>query len=227
MQGMEDLPTEESFQFAQVDGHLPKLWVLLDNQSTVSIFYNKALLWDIRVTTRRMRVQCNAEWMVTNLIGCLPGYPGEVWYNPAGITNIISLADAEKYFRVRFDSEREKAFVVKKFDGTEHRFVKTAHGLYCFDTATHNTTEHGMTLVTTVANNKSKYPVRTYRQALLVRKLQTMIRYPSRRDNFMKIVEQNLILPNCPIGHADILLAAEDILGPHVGSLKGEDGLLW
>jgi hypothetical protein len=27
MQGVEALPTEESFQFAQVDGHLPKLWV--------------------------------------------------------------------------------------------------------------------------------------------------------------------------------------------------------
>jgi hypothetical protein len=31
MQGMEDLPIEESFQFAQVKGCLQKLWVLLDN----------------------------------------------------------------------------------------------------------------------------------------------------------------------------------------------------
>jgi hypothetical protein len=43
-----------------------------------------------------------------------------------------------------------------------------------------------------------------------------MIGYPSTRD-FLKIVEQNLI-PNCRIGRADIL-AAGDILGPHVGLL--------
>jgi hypothetical protein len=55
-----------------------------------------------------------------NLIGRLPGYPGEVWYNPDGIANIISLADAEKYFPVRYDSAWEKAFVVEKPDGTEH-----------------------------------------------------------------------------------------------------------
>jgi hypothetical protein len=52
-----------------------------------------------------------------NLIGRLPGYPGEVWFNPAGIANIVSLAGTEKYFRVRYDSSaQEKAFVVEKPD---------------------------------------------------------------------------------------------------------------
>jgi hypothetical protein len=119
MQGTEDLNVEESFQFAQVNGKLPRTWVLLDNQSTVNIFYNKALLKDITVTTRCMQVRCNAGWTVTNQIGHLPGYPSEVWYNPNGIANIISLADAEKYFHVRYDSVQEKAFVVEKPDGTE------------------------------------------------------------------------------------------------------------
>jgi hypothetical protein len=114
---------------------------------------------------------------------------------------------------VCYDSKREKAFVVEKSDGTECCFVKTAHGLYCFDTATRNTTKHGTILVTMVADNKSKYPVCMYHQALLVQKLQMMIGYPSTRD-FLKIVEQNLI-PNCPFGRADII-AAEDILGPRM-----------
>jgi hypothetical protein len=143
-----------------------------------------------------------------------------VWYNPAGITNIISLADAKKYFRVRYNNEQEKSFVVEKPDGSKHRFVKTAHSLYCFDMAMSVTEEeHGMALVTTVADNKSKYPVHTYHQALLAWKLQTMIGYPTTHD-FLKIVEQNLI-PNCPIRRTDIL-AAEDILVLHVDSLKGK-----
>ena len=119
IQGMEELVMEGSFQFAQVNGQLPKSWVLLNNQSTMNIFYNKDLLKDIKVTNRCMRVRCNVGWTVMNLIGRLPGYPGEVWYNPNGIANIISLADAEKYFPVRYDSAREKAFVVEKPNRTE------------------------------------------------------------------------------------------------------------
>jgi hypothetical protein len=46
-----------------------------------------------------------------------------------------------------------------------------------------------------------------------------MIGYPSTR-NFLKIIKRNLI-PNYAIGRADIL-ATEDILGPHMGSLKGK-----
>jgi hypothetical protein len=47
MQGVEDLMVEESYQFSQSDDWLPKMWILLDNQSTVNIFYNKALLTDM------------------------------------------------------------------------------------------------------------------------------------------------------------------------------------
>jgi hypothetical protein len=96
---VEELATEGSYQFTQLDDRLPKTWILLDNLSTVNTFYNKAFLKDIWMTTCCMRVRCNAGWTVTNLLGRLPsGYPGEVWYNPDGIANILSLADAEKYF---------------------------------------------------------------------------------------------------------------------------------
>jgi hypothetical protein len=206
------------YQFAHANGKLPKTWILLDNQSTVNIFSNKALLQDVKATNRKMRVRCNAGWSVTNLIGRLPGYPGEVWYNPNGIANIISLSDATKHFRVHYDSTQEPAFIVEKPDGTERRFVKSASGLYYHDTAK-AMAERGTALVTTVAANQSKYPVRDYRQALLARKIQKMIGYPSTRD-FLKLVDRNMI-PNCPIGRADII-AAEDILGPCVDALKGK-----
>jgi hypothetical protein len=200
---MEDLATTKSFQFAQLDGRLPASWVLLDNQLTVNIFCNKDLLKDIKVTSHCMRVRCNASWMVTNRIGRLPGYPGEIWYNPEGVANILSLADAEKYFRVHYISEKEKEFVVEKLDGTTRRFLKTDAGLYCFDTA-----EHGTVLINTVADNKSRYTIGAYRQAVLARKLQTMIGYPSTRD-FLKLVDNNLI-PNCLIGRSDIIRSCEN-----------------
>jgi hypothetical protein len=110
--------------------------------------------------------------------------PWGSWYNPAGIANIISLADAEKYFRVHYDSKWEKAFIVEKPDGSICCFVnKTEAGLYCFDTAATPPAEQGTTLVTSVDNKKSKYTVRAYWQAVLARKLQTMIEYPSTQDS--------------------------------------------
>jgi hypothetical protein len=162
---------------------------------------------------------CNAGWTVMNLIGRFPGYPGEVWYNPDGIANILSLADAEKYFRVRYDSFEEKAFIVEKVDGSTCRFIQTTAGLYYIDVATASRTETGTALLLTVADKKSKYSERAYQQALVARKLQGMIGHPSTRD-FLSFVDWNLIL-NCPITRLDIL-AAEDIFGPSVASLKGK-----
>lgn len=72
-------------------------WILLDNQSTVDVFYNASLLQNIRVTPNSMDIHCNAGIASTNLIGDLPGY-GRVWYHPDGIANILSLARVkEKY----------------------------------------------------------------------------------------------------------------------------------
>jgi hypothetical protein len=225
MEGMEELVVKDSFQFAQaqLEGRLPKTWILLDNQSTVNIFCNKDLLKDVRITHHCMCVRCNAGWSVTNMIGRFPGYPGEIWYNPNGIANILSLADAEKYYHVTYDSRQEKAFVVQKPNGTERHFKQMASGLYYFDIgppmAEQEQHEHATTLLSTVADKKSNYTTRAYDQAMLARKIQKIIGYPSTRD-FMKIVDQHLI-PNCPINRSDIV-AAEDLFGPDVHSLKGK-----
>ena len=58
-----------------------------------------------------------------------------------------------------------------------------------------------------------------YAQASLARKIQAMIGYPLTWD-FLQIVDWRL-LPNCPISRVDIL-AAKDIFGPDVSSLKGK-----
>jgi hypothetical protein len=148
-----------------------------------------------------------------NLIGHFPGYPGEVWYNLDGIVNVLSLANAEKYFRVRYDSSKEKAFIVKKADGSIHQFIQTTAGLYYLNTVTASHTKTGTALLLTVADKKSEYSEHVYQQALITRKLQGMIGHPSTWD-FLSFVDRNLI-PNCPVTRLDIL-AMEDIFGPSV-----------
>ena len=141
-----------------------------------------------------------------------------------GIVNILCFADVCNHFHVCFDSTKEWAFLVKKPDGTTKRFVQLKVGLYFHDTTDRDTptmcdNTPETSFLTMVADNKSRYTDHMYVQASLAQKLQAMIRYPSTHD-FLHIVDKHL-LPNCPITQADIL-AAEDIFGPDVHSLKGK-----
>lgn len=100
---------------------------------------------------------------MTNMIGRLPGYPGKVWYNPDGIANILSLADMEKYFFIKYNSDTEKVFIMEKPNGMEKCFVKNDTGLYNLAiTADPITSDQGITLMTTVADKQSNYTVRAY-----------------------------------------------------------------
>jgi Zinc knuckle len=211
------------------DGRLPKTWILLDNQSTVDVFYNDELLTNIRTGNESMDIHCNAGIATTNQIGELSGY-GTVWYHPDGIANILSLSRVkEQGYRVTYDSDGGNHFKVIKSDGTARTFSESKKGLYYLDTAgdAHDNDDSDeeieeqsdVALINTVADNRTKYTNRAYLRATMARKIQQIIGRPSTRE-FMQIVDKNL-LPNCPVTRADIV-AAEKIFGPDLGILKGK-----
>jgi hypothetical protein len=101
-------------------------------------------------------------------------------------------------------------------DGTQRRFKQSDKGLFYLDVTAERS---GTVLVNTVADNKIKYTNRDYKQAMVARRLQNVIGWPSPRT-FIKIVENNL-LKNCPVNKADVM-AAKEILGPNLGLLKGK-----
>ena len=193
--------------------HIPKEWILLDSQSTISIFSNCHLLKNIHKSDGWMHFHCNAGITRTNLMGNFGGC-GMVWYHPDGIANILSLAEVCKQFHVTYDSSKRNEFIIHKPDGSTKWFIQSERGLYYLDTST-----KGIMVINTVDENKSKYSNTDYSCTQLARRIQQMIGHPSTCD-FLHFVDHNL-LPNCPITRWDIL-TTEHIFGPDLGSLKGK-----
>ena len=148
-----------------------------------------------------------------NLIGYLIGYSDPVYYNLDGITNILSLSNVKQHHRVTYDKERNETFTIHKYHGSI-LFRECTKGLYY-----HNTALHGNTVLTIVEEKKELYTKRQFIGAKTAQKLQGTIGYPSTKS-YLKIIDGNL-LKNYPITSQDII-AAEDIFGPNMESLKGK-----
>ena len=92
-------------------------WVLLDNQSTVQIFWNTIFLVNVRKTTKRLELLTNTGSTVINEIGEPPGVDS-VWVHRKGIANILSIHGVQEVNKFEIDysgrpnalSKRYKSF---------------------------------------------------------------------------------------------------------------------
>jgi len=112
-----------------------------------------------------------------------------------------------------YDSTLDEGFLVFKADGTAWSFWPCKRGLFFSDVKN----ESAHTFINTVDNNKTKYTIKEYFDAVHVWSLQNIIGRPNTQD-FIKYMVQNMI-PNCPVTKADIL-CTEDIFGVNIGSLQ-------
>ena len=67
---------------------------------------NKRLVKNIRKVDTRMHIHRDSGVRITSYMCDVPGYKGEVWFDPEAISNIFSLSQMEKYHRVTHDSEQ-------------------------------------------------------------------------------------------------------------------------
>ena len=192
-------------------------WVLLlDNQATVDIVCNRALLANVWTSDSWMTIQGNGGELKTNQQGWLPGF-GTVWYHKKAITNLICFKNVlEKGLRITHEIDPVSTFIVHKQDGTMAEFRMHECGLHYLDFMP---TAKNYTMVETVKANESGYSKKQLEGAKKAREFQSIVGHPSTAD--LKVIVKTNQIANCPVTVDDID-RAEKIYGPSVAILKGK-----
>jgi len=161
------------------NSHINKEWILLDTQSTVSVFNNKQYLKNIRESKETPRAITNGGYQDSHQAGEFPNL-GTVWYNPNSIANILSMKEVRRVCRVTRDTSIEPTLSVHHLDGSIMKFEEQESGLYIFkpnSKAYINIYPH-CTLVTTVEENKKMFTKRQVYNADVARELYCKIGRP-------------------------------------------------
>jgi hypothetical protein len=202
---------------AKVSGLDPS-WILLDSQSTVSVFKNPDMLHNIRKSEKVLRAITNGGYQDSSMIGDFPNL-GEVWFNTESIANILSLAEVRKVCRITMDSSIAPVMNVHRLDGSIMQFVEHECGLYIFNPNTTNNTVSTYTMISTVVEQKKMFSQRQIKDVDQARELYRKIGRPDEVE-FQNILRKNLIR-NCPVTVADAQRALV-IYGPDIATIKGK-----
>ena len=200
---------------------IPKSWILLDSQSTVSVFNNRVMLTDIKKTNHKLNLLTNGGMHTTDMKGELKNY-GTVWYSPKSFANILSLAEVRKKFRVTMDTQVEASINIHRKNGTKTKFKEYKNELYYYDVPVINDKLNNEVtdycFVTTVAKNKLMLTRRKIEAANKARELYALIGRPG-YQRFERIVANNE-MKNCPVNVSDVK-RMNIIYGPDVATLEG------
>jgi len=198
-------------------GGVNRIYVLLDNQSTVNQIANPSLLANIRKTKNPITVHCNNGSSYTNLEGDLGRMT--VYHNTYGIANVLSLKSTVAKHRVTYDSwDRDGVFKVHTEEGIVE-FKSSEKGLHYHDTSEDSSNFKCM-LVNTVRDNFEGHTKHDIAKAKEAQRLQGMVGNPTDKE-FKGMVCEKLIT-NCPVTVQDVE-NANHIFGPDLANLRGED----
>ena len=121
---VEDVRGKNKHTFNQCKRRLNSRWILLDNCSSVNVFYNRCFLKNIRTTEKRLHLYTNAGKAIINMVGDLPRF-GEVYYHPQGIANILLFhtVTIKPGYVVEYHNGKEEAFNVTNSRGQLQKFI--------------------------------------------------------------------------------------------------------
>ena len=79
--------------------------ILLDNQSTLDLIYNKKLTSKIKKSDKKISIQVNGRTLTIKYMARMPGYNYDTWFIKDEIANIISLKNMIRQYHVTYDSD--------------------------------------------------------------------------------------------------------------------------
>jgi hypothetical protein len=168
--------------------------ILLDSQSTVDLFCNAALVNKTCKSSTSMRLKSNCGTMVVTRKATMPGYNKDVWFSTTAITNIISLSNLIKQYRVTYGSDDKMCVVHRESQGKPNmEFCIHKCGLHYYNPRN----EKHLAFVNTVSENKEGFTKRHIKGAELARTLYNTLSYPSMKD-FKWVIRSNQI-KDCPV----------------------------
>jgi hypothetical protein len=204
--------------------------ILLDSQSTIDLFCNRALVKRTFRSDKSMRLTSNGGTMVPTKKATMAGYHADVWYDRNAITNILALSNAIKQYRVTYDSE-DQMFVVHRESANKPNmeFLMHESGLHYYNPRNmttkniHNDANLGsdknFIFGETVSGNKKGFTQRQIKGAEAARALYATLSYPSWKD-YKWVIRSNQI-KDCPVTVQDVNVA-HTIWGKNIAALKGK-----
>ncbi len=142
-------------------------------------------------------------------------YDEPAWFSKKAITNIFTLKNMKKQYKVRYNSEEESFLVQQEAAGLPNLLFKEhLNGLHFFDPK-----QADFAFAETVESNMQLFSNRQVARADKACSLYASLGLPSPKD-FMWILRSNQI-KDCPVMVEDTM-AAYKIWGPSVAALKGK-----
>lgn len=187
--------------------------LLLDNQASASIVYNKDLLSNCRRTTPTV-FSGYGGCRTLSIIGELP-FLGTAFYDPDAPANLVSMAAVEKSYHITYRQGR--SFTVHVSPSLDLQFFKNTKGHYICDFRPYLARANNVVAVVTYTEQEARYTKKEVEKAREARTYLRNLGYPSVRDAISSLA----YVRNASITANDIYRAL-DIYGTDPAIAKGK-----